>query len=260
MAIIMRAAESVHWYQQDGSPKYTVKAKDGSDRPTTLRDARKLNLVPSVTTILKVAAKPGLEVWKQEQLMLACLTLSRYENESEKDFIVRIVSDSKSTAKQAAERGTRIHESIEKWFSGDTHVDHPDMAKATQEALDKHFGHPEGKWIPEESFAFSGFGGKVDLHMKSCETAPDGIVVDVKTKEFGPDDEFSAYDEHLMQLAAYREGLGIEKARCANIFVSSTHPGLVKIIEWSEKDLDRGINMFHALLYFWTLKNNFGDK
>ena len=44
--IIARSAESVHWYQQDGSPQYTVKAKDGSDRPTTLRDARKMNLVP----------------------------------------------------------------------------------------------------------------------------------------------------------------------------------------------------------------------
>ena len=60
--IIARAAESVHWYGQDGSPQYTVTAKDGQQRPTTLRDARKFNLVPSVTTVLKVAAKPGLDV------------------------------------------------------------------------------------------------------------------------------------------------------------------------------------------------------
>ena len=34
--IIARAAESVHWYRaDDGAPQYTVKAKDGSDRPTT---------------------------------------------------------------------------------------------------------------------------------------------------------------------------------------------------------------------------------
>ena len=44
--IIARSAESVHWYKQDGGPQYTVKAKDGSDRPTTLRDARKMDLVP----------------------------------------------------------------------------------------------------------------------------------------------------------------------------------------------------------------------
>ena len=38
--IIARSAESVHWYRQDGGPQYTVKAKDGNDRPTTIRDAR----------------------------------------------------------------------------------------------------------------------------------------------------------------------------------------------------------------------------
>ena len=77
--IIARSAESVHWYQHNGAPQYTVKAKDGSDRPTTLRDARKLNLVPSVTTILKIAAKPGLEAWKLNQMLLAALTLPKGE-------------------------------------------------------------------------------------------------------------------------------------------------------------------------------------
>ena len=93
--IIARSAESVHWYRKDGAPQYTVKAKDGSDRPTTLRDARKMSLVPSVTTILKIAAKPGLEAWKQEQMLLAALTLPRLDGESEKDMVARIVADSK---------------------------------------------------------------------------------------------------------------------------------------------------------------------
>ena len=33
-----------HWYTRDGQPAYTIKKKDGSDRPATLRDARKHNL------------------------------------------------------------------------------------------------------------------------------------------------------------------------------------------------------------------------
>ena len=45
--IIARASEGTHWYRaEDGAPQYTVKAKNGSDRPTTLGDARKMNLVP----------------------------------------------------------------------------------------------------------------------------------------------------------------------------------------------------------------------
>ena len=32
--IIARVPEGTHWYRaEDGAPKYTVKAKDGSDRP-----------------------------------------------------------------------------------------------------------------------------------------------------------------------------------------------------------------------------------
>lgn len=257
--IIARSAESVHWYRQDGAPQYTVKAKDGSDRPTTLKDARKFNLVPSVTTILKVAAKPGLEVWKQEQMLLAALTLPRRSNETEKELIVRIVADSKESAKQAAEAGTRIHESIEAWFGGKKDVEHKEVAKSFEEAIFNHFKtHPMQAWLTERSFASPmGFGGKVDLYCEPDQYAPMGIVLDSKSKDFGPDDKVEAYDEHLMQLAAYRHGLGVPHARCANVFASRTHPGLIKIVEWTEADLVRGWEMFQALMRYWHLKNSF---
>jgi hypothetical protein len=254
--IIARSAESVHWYGQDGSPQYTVKAKDGSDRPATLRDARKFNLVPSVTTVMKIMAKPGLDVWKNEQLLLAAMTLPRKETETEKEFIARIVADSKETGKQAAEKGTRIHESIERWYVGERDVEHLETAKAFELAVFQHFKtDPFEKWKTETAFASPlGFGGKVDLHT----TTGLGIVVDAKTKDFGPDDKVDAYDEMLMQLAAYRQGLERPNARCANVFASRTHPGLIKIVEWSEEDLQKGWEMFQCLLKFWKIKNNFG--
>jgi hypothetical protein len=262
MTIIVRAAESVHWYRsEDGMPQYTVKAKDGSERPTTLRDARKLNLVPSVTTVMKVAAKPGLDVWKNEQLLLAALTLPRVEGESEKEFIARVVMDSKATAKAAAERGTRVHESIESWYNGLRTVEHVEIAKAFEEVVFDHFKtHPFQKWETEVSFSHPlGFGGKNDLFTRPDEHAPVGIVLDAKTKEFGEDDEMPAYDEHLMQLAAYRVGLGMPHARCANVFASVSYPGLIRVKEWSEEDLRRGWAMFQSLLTFWQLKNKFGE-
>ena len=80
--------------------------------------------------------------------------------------------------------------------------------------------------------------------------APTGVVIDIKSKDFGPDDKIDAYDEHLMQLAAYRYGLNVKNARCANVFVSRTTPGLVKIIEWAEEDLVKGWEMFKCLLQF----------
>lgn len=256
--IIARSAESVHWYGQDGSPQYTVKAKDGSDRPTTLRDARKLNLVPSVTTIMKVMAKPGLDVWKNEQLLLAALTLPRVEGETEKAFIARVVADSKETGKRAAEAGTLIHESIERFYAGESDVKHRESAEAFKKAVEERFGSMV--MIPEASFSSpKGYGGKVDLYCGKCAVLPEGLVLDSKTKDFGPDDEVVAYDENLMQLAAYRMGLELPHARCANVFVSRTHPGLVRIHEWTEEELIRGYRMFGALLTFWKLKNKFGE-
>lgn len=254
--IIARAAESVHWYQQDGRPQYTVTAKDGSERPTTLRDARKMNLVPSVTTVLKSIAKPGLEAWKLEQMLLSALTLPRIEGESEKTLIARITADSKEEAKKAAERGVSIHESIEKWMRGDKEVAHVKIASAFEEQIWDHFKtHPLQKWNIEHCFASTiGFGGKVDMFIDVNL----GVVLDLKTKEFGPEDKMVGYEEQLMQLAAYRNGLCLPFARCANVFASSTHPGLIRVFEWTEADLKRGWRMFQHLLSYWKLKNNFG--
>jgi hypothetical protein len=90
-----------------------------------------------------------------------------------------------------------------------------------------------------------------------CDTGY-GIVLDLKTKEFGPETEVVGYEEQLMQLAAYRNGLELPFARCANVFASASHPGLIKVFEWTEADLKRGWEMFQNLLAYWKLKNNFG--
>jgi len=243
-----RAAESTHWYTRGGEPMYTVEAAKGGQRPTTLRDARKLNLVPSVTTVLGIAAKPGLTQWMQRQVLLAALTLPRMHDEPEDVFIARILADSKEQGRAAADAGTDIHASIQGYYEGATVKKHREHVEGCTRAITDAFGFHG--WIAERPFAHElGFGGKVDLH------SPQNVVVDIKTKEFTDADKIDAYDEHLMQLAAYRVGLGMPEARCANVFVSRSVPGLSKLVEWSQDDLARGWKMFCALLNFWQLKN-----
>jgi hypothetical protein len=245
-----RASESNHWYTRDGVPRYTVIGKNGKERNTTLRDARTESLVPSVTTVLNVMAKPALIQWLQKQVLLAALTLPRREEEPEEDYIDRIMSDSKEQGRSAADAGTDIHASIQGFYEGKVLTRHEAHVKGTVAALDAIFG--QQPWIAERAFGHShGFGGKCDLH----SIVGDGIVADIKTKEFTDKDKVDAYDDHLMQLAAYRVGLGIPKARCANVFVSRSVPGLVVVKEWSEEDLARGWQMFCALLQFWQLKH-----
>ena len=65
--MLVKVEKPSHWYLQDGTPFYEVEKKAGGMRKTDIRDARKVNAVPSVTTILSVLAKPQLEAWKINQ-------------------------------------------------------------------------------------------------------------------------------------------------------------------------------------------------
>ena len=146
-------SESGHWYERDtGKPMYQVVGKNGKVRKTSLRDAKATgNLVPSVTTIIKCASSPGLEVWKLSQMLMSALTLPRLQDESLDDFAVRIQHDSKQTGIKAAERGTAIHAGIQAFYEGDLLDGYLAHAKATEKALEDHFG--ANLWLPEVSFA-----------------------------------------------------------------------------------------------------------
>lgn len=262
MLIKERQSESGHWYDREGQPAYTVIGKNGKPRGTTLRDARSLNLCPSVTTIIGVAAKPGLDTWKQQQVLLSALTLPKEANESEQSWLERVMMDSKATGRIAAERGTNIHATIQAYFEGALIPEAMQICKPVDDAITAHFG--EQLWLPELSFAHQlGFGGKSDLISKpNYDKNHDGIVIDIKTKETNDISKVDVYPEHGMQLAAYREGFNMPLARGANVFVgykmvngNIVFSG-VKVIEHDPADLDRYWKMFTKLLEFWQLKNN----
>lgn len=240
-------AETGHWYDRTGKPCYQQTTAKGALRGTDLRDARKLSLVPSVTTVLSVLAKPALETWKVKQGILAALTLPRNPGESDDAYLARVLMDSREQAKAAAEEGTRIHDAIEDSFKGrpvpNTYRRHVDGVHAK---LIEMFPDIDD-WIAEKSFAHpDGYGGKTDIHSPST-----GIVGDHK----GKDGDFSdgkrlAYDQHL-QLAPYQRGLLLPRAPCFNLFVSRTHPGKVAGHLWTADQIEQGWQVFSAALELW---------
>lgn len=236
-----------HWYAPDGSPAYTIIGKNGIERPTTLRDARKLGLAPSVTGIIRMAAAPALEKWKRNQVLLAALTLPRRIDEPETAWLARVEQDWQEQGRAAADRGTAIHAGIEQHFRGTP--PNEDVWPWVVVARDALLAKCEPQiWSAERSFFCSlGYGGKTDLHSPEW-------VIDVKTKDGVPDGKL--YDEHLMQLAAYRYGLGVHGARCGILFVQREIASAV-LIEASDEEVRNAWEMFGALLRYWQCKNGY---
>jgi len=251
MIVKEKVVENGHWYTKDGTPAYTTIGKTG-ERATTLRDARKLGLLPSVTTINGMLSKAGLDTWKQQQVLLAALTLPRLPYEPESEWLSRVMQDSKATGREAAERGTAIHAIIESYFDQVYMPEKPAYLDGIDKALEKAFGSQ--LWLSEKSFGHPlGFGGKCDLMAKPINGKGNGFIVDFKTKDTDLD-KVDVYFEHEMQLAAYREGLGVPAARCAIVFVNGT-TNQVKLIEIEEQKLQNGWECFQHLLRVYQIKN-----
>ena len=253
MIIKEKVQESGHWYTPQGTSAYTTIGKTG-ERPTTLRDAKKLGLLPSVTTIIGVANKgEGLQRWMQEQAILAALTLPRLEGEEEGVWLSRVMKDSKATGMEAAMRGTAIHNIIQGYFEQMYLPEKPAYLDAIDDALKHHFGNQP--WLSERSFGHPlGFGGKCDLMAKQINGQGTGFIVDFKTKTTDLD-KVDVYFEHELQLAAYREGLNLPNARCAILFVNGK-TNQVKLVEIEEPQLQKSWECFQHLLRVYQIKNN----
>lgn len=238
--------EAGRWYNRDGSPCHEVEAKSGSLRPATLRDARKLNLVPSVTTVMKLLDRPALNIWIQDQMILAALTLPRHENELDEEFLTRVRLDAKEKSKKAAERGTALHGDIERAIQGKPHG-HENHIKAIAAAM-QEAGMNLYEGDSEHSFACpDGFGGKTDWKKGNQ-------IADFKSKPLIEEGKKLAWDEMVIQLAAYAHGFKIQEPRAFNVFVG-IEDGKAVVHEWAAKELERGKAIFLLLVQVWRIKN-----
>jgi hypothetical protein len=247
------AKEGGHFYKRNGEPAYTYLNAKGEEKNTTLREARKFGWYPSVTQIIRLASAPGLEMWKQEQTILACLTLPKIEGESETDFIKRLREDAKAQAKQAAEKGTEIHGYIERGFRGEILPDETGYMyfDSVANTIFNECGRQES-WSTEKSFASSlGFGGKIDLHK-------DKYLIDFKGTD-KPLESLKVWDEQCQQLAAYDQGLcydgySLGVFRKCGICYVHRDTAESRLIWIEDKELIKGWKCFVALLDFWYAK------
>ncbi len=249
---------------------HTVTTAKGKTRATHIGDARKRNLVGSVTGIISMMAAPALENWKLNQLAETIMAEpwrsgDTYHSSTEKvtSYIERMKRESQKYAKEAAKEGTRIHEAVENHYKGKQYnSDYNTCVKAVTAAIQEEFG--ERDWISEKTFAHPlGYGGTCDLY---CIDGKSGegenlppIVLDIKGKEFTEDKmPIKGYSSHALQLSACAYGLGIPGAIRANVFVSRTNHELVSI--YTHDNNDQAWRQFQACLELWKVFNKYNSE
>ncbi len=207
-------------------------------RKSTLRDARKLSLWPSVSEILNIVAKPALTNWIVDNAILSALTYPKKESETDKQWVARVKKDGADIANIAATIGSSIHFAVEQKFLGTDDPVYSELAQTVVSAIYERFGTTKG-WEVESSFAYDGYGGCIDLLNRDLN-----IIIDYKTKEKMIKGKKLAYDNHFLQLTAYADGIGMPDATKYNLFVG--YDGTLVWHEW-ESDCRRERRMFRDM-------------
>lgn len=272
-----------HWYYPDGKPCYEVPRADGSGmRPATLADARKLGLLPGVSTILGILHKEALVNWLIEQSVLAVLTTPRIEIpqfdgegretgtrlETDDEFTKRVLSTERVQDQEsqiAKDRGTQIHDAMELYFQNRKEEIAPDILPWMEPAAIEI--SKRGTMLATEmSIAGRGYGGRMDLLQKVPvnEGANKRINIwDFKSAKKLPDKK--PWPEHGLQLAAYAKAFQesywkstgeIIEISVFNAYISTVEQGRFVIFEHAEwtKTYDKG---FMPLVTHWQWKNNY---
>jgi hypothetical protein len=251
--------ENAHWYRRDGEPLHSVPSARGEPRPTTLRDARKLGLLPSVTNVLGVIAKPELVEWKMTQAVLAALTLPRLNGEGEDEFAKRVVEDAQSRVRTAVDFGSAFHAG----------------AELVAKSLEVDPAGPYAAWLNHHRSWFQancvrlmwtervlvngelGYAGTADLLI---EHQSYGVtLVDYKTQGVKPGNTARAYGSWCQQLAAYRRALGKPMA-CLSVIVNSAEPSAPVEHLWTEEELEAGWESFEAATVIWRNEKNYDPR
>lgn len=252
-----RASEGGHWYTRSGECCYEIRGANGKMRDVTLRDARKLGLLPGVSSILKMEHKDALQRWLIDQAYMAALTLPQIPGETLDAFKERCKIDAAAQADKARDRGTWLHAALQGYFEG-APIQAQDLPYVMPVVgwLGERFGSTH-RWLPETSFASPfGYGGKVDLRSGQVP-----IVIDFKFKDIEADHKKQlAYSDHAMQLWAYDHGFGYEgQAIKLNLFISSTVPGVIIPHEWTA-DSAHEFEAFTCLLRLWQIRKSYDSS
>jgi len=285
-----RLIPSGHWYYEDGRPAYEVPyANKPGLKKTDLRDARKLNLKPSVTHIDRIVAKGVLDRWIKRQILGAARkikidevisimrnkikkfqfkTKQLWQEEIMKAAIAewenQVIELADEQSKVGRELGTSIHDAISMWLQDEpieVICEHTKM----NESVVKPYLDCFGDWYSEniddsqaKEIEFTipttlGYGGRCDLLGRDYNG--NYILVDYKSRK-----KVAAYKSDPRQLSAYShaiaEGRNISVSiRLISFLMSTSKPGETIVVEYTDQAKHQ-FQMFSNAFALWKDENN----
>ena len=258
---------SSHWYKKDGTTAYGA----------SLKEAREMGYLPSVTTVDKVIANKGLEQWKIRQAVMSALTLDRIKcvatieypdgtkwqvEEPDDDYINRILDDSRQQARKAAKLGSVIHHLAERTIKGKPlffkglRSDVWTLFKPLQKWIDDNIltGYSEKVLVNIEE----GYAGKADFigDLKDSNS----VILDFKTRFIIPEDikkngeikKAKLYDSDARQLSALHNAEPY--GDCISVIISSNVDFAgVWIYNWPYAKIQKEYEVFKSALNIYRI-------
>ncbi len=261
-----------HWYSQDGKPSHVQ--PDG--KKTTLRHARKDNLLPSVTNILSIIPKHTVEDWRVEQAVIAtmqCMSEQGAGALTAPEMMAKVAAQLEGNTSVGRTFGTEMHAIIE-------HINtHRALPPALSPLSLKHGEHAQNylNWLigselevvaVEKPFACTnwsvGYGGCIDLIAKKREgRRTKHYVIDFKTQNV-KGSKPRIYPEWAYQLAAYRsaaqigDSAGINTS-CISVVIDS-NTGTITQFDWADEDIEKGFDVFRKASELWAATRQYWPK
>jgi hypothetical protein len=246
---LVTVESSGHWYDAEGRSAHVILGKNGNERNTTVADARKLGLYPSVTSILGIMDKPQLTNWKIEQAIMSSLTLPKEENETLEEYAKRIVKDSRESTKKAAEHGSRMHECMEDILLGRPVSRDEILApyiKTFREWAEKNV---EKTYWCEKALVGAGYAGRCDAYVKLKDVGD--AIIDLKNRKVNPRYE-PFFETDIAQLWAYRSASENPKCACVSVVLASNDATKLETKVWDEDELYQAGIAFCAMQKVWA--------
>lgn len=227
----------MRWYDPKLGRKANLielKTKPGQFREANVADARKLGLVPSVTTVIDTISKPMLYEWLQQQAFDYAWDSAATPISKEEAYELYKIDGNK-----VRDKGSELHDKMSRF-------EEDEITGPLISYLRKHYA----QFMHEREFCTNQYGGTIDMLAWRDDGTRDIIDFKFCSKMRKP------YQQELWQLAAYAMAQGIN-GKAINIIIDQ-NTGEFWCYPWSEEALMDGYDTFRAVLNTFQHINKVG--